>query len=273
MSMHLEPSIRTALFVPGSRPERFDKAIATGADTIIVDFEDAVEESMKRQAREHLGIYLTANPGLRMVVRVNASEHHEHESDLDFCGRFPEVSVILLPKAESADQVARAAATGKRIWPLIESAKGLEFLPAIASASGVERLTFGALDLGLDLGMRAQSAAAGRIFDQVRYEILIATARSKLARPLDTVFPDFSNLEGLARFAQDASDRGFGGMLCIHPSQVMVVNTVFEPTVQEIDWARRVVDGAEGGVGAFRLDGKMIDAPVIAAARRLLQSL
>ena len=273
MSMHLEPSVKSALFVPGSRPERFDKAIATGADKIIVDFEDAVEETMKRQSRENLGIYLTANPSLRVVVRINASEHPEHQSDLDFCSRFPEVSAILLPKAESAAQVNHAASTGKRIWPLIESAKGLEFLPSIASVGGVERLTFGALDLGLDLGLRAQSTAAARMFDQVRYQILINTVRSKLARPLDTVFANFSDLEGLAAFAHDALDMGFGGMLCIHPSQVSVVNTVFEPTTDDIEWARRVVNAAEGAPGAFRLDGKMIDAPVIAAAHRVLKIL
>lgn len=273
MSMYLEPSIRSALFVPGSRPERFDKAIATGADRIIIDFEDAVEESMKRQARENLGSYLTANPHLSVVVRVNASDHPEHDEDLDFCSRFSEVSAILLPKVESPAQLAHAAATGKRIWPLIESAKGLEVLPAISSAIGVERLTFGALDLGLDLGLRTQSASAGRMFDQVRYQILVNTARYCLARPLDTVFANFSDLDGLATFAQDALDMGFGGMLCIHPGQVGVVNTIFELTADEIEWARRVVDAAEGAPGAFRLDGKMIDAPVIAAARRVLKAI
>ena len=273
MNMHLEPSVKSALFVPGSRPERFDKAIASGADRIIVDFEDAVEESMKRQARENLGVYLTANPRLRVVVRINASDHPEHQSDLDLCSRFPGVSAILLPKAESADQIDHAASTGKRIWPLIESARGLESLPSIASAAGVERLTFGALDLGLDLGLRAQSASAARIFDQVRYQILLNTARSQLARPLDTVFPDFSDLQGLATFAQDALGMGFGGMLCIHPSQVGVANSVFEPTPEEVEWARRVVDAAQSAPGAFRLDGKMVDAPVIAAAQRLLQGI
>ncbi|WP_213879391.1 CoA ester lyase [Pseudomonas sp. dw_358] len=273
MSMQLEPSVKSALFVPGSRPERFDKAIATGADRIIVDFEDAVEETMKCQARENLGIYLTANPRLRVVVRINASDHPEHQNDLDFCSRFPEISAILLPKAESAGQVEHVASTGKRVWPLIESAKGLEFLAVIASGAGVERLTFGALDLALDLGLRAQSASASRIFDQVRYQILLATARARLARPLDTVFPAFSDLEGLAAFAQDALGMGFGGMLCIHPSQVQVANRVFEPTPEEVEWARQVVDAARSAPGAFRLNGKMVDAPVIAAAQRLLQAL
>ncbi|WP_449434894.1 HpcH/HpaI aldolase/citrate lyase family protein [Pseudomonas putida] len=268
--MHLEPCVKSALFVPGSRPERFAKALSTGADKIIVDFEDAVEEALKSQARENLAVYLTTNPHANVIVRINASDHQENQNDLDLCSRFPQISAILLPKAESAEQVRHAASKGKRIWPLIESAKGLENLAVIAAVPGVERLTYGALDLGLDLGLRAQSAAASRIFDQVRYQILVSTARSQLASPLDTVYPHLSNLEGLAAFARDALDMGFGGMLCLHPSQVGIVNEVFEPTAEEIEWARKVVAAAEGAPGAFRLDGKMVDAPVIAAARRLL---
>jgi (S)-citramalyl-CoA lyase len=272
MSMHLEPSVKSALFVPGSRPDRFDKAFGTGADKIIIDFEDAVEESMKQQARENLAVYLTANPHLNVVVRINASGHPEHQSDLDFCSRFSQVSAIMLPKSESPFQVMHAASTGRRIWPLIETAEGLELLPSIASISGVERLTFGALDLGLELGLRANSRAAARIFDQVRYQILVCTTRSKLARPLDTVFANFSDLAGLEVFAEDARDMGFGGMLCIHPSQVSMVNKVFEPSLEEIEWARRVIGAAKGAPGAFRLEGKMIDAPVIAAAHRILKN-
>jgi (S)-citramalyl-CoA lyase len=272
MSMRLEPSVKSALFVPGSRPDRFGKAMATGADRIIVDFEDAVEESLKKQARDNLGEFLAANPAISVVVRINAFGHPEHQEDLNFCSRSPGVSAILLPKAESASQVDAAASSGKRIWPLIESAKGLQNLAGISSAEGVERLTFGALDLGLDLGLRATSQAATRIFDQVRYLILLNTALAKLARPLDTVFSNISDGEGLAMFARDALNMGFGGMLCIHPNQVGIVAKVFKPTADEIEWAKKVVEAAEGAPAAFRLDGKMVDAPVIAAARRVLQT-
>jgi len=271
MSMALEPSVKTALFVPGSRPDRFAKALATGADRVIVDFEDAVEETLKQQARANLAAFFTANPTVSVVVRVNAYGHPEHEADLAFCSGFAQVSAILLPKAESAAQVNHAALSGKRIWPLIESAEGLRNLAEIACANGVERLAFGALDLGLDLGVQATSTAAVRIFDQVRYSILLNTRLARLARPLDTVFPDFSDSEGLADFARDALHMGFGGMLCIHPAQVPVAAAVFQPSVQEIEWARKVLQAAEGAPGAFRLEGKMIDAPVIAAARRVLK--
>ncbi|KPA95759.1 aldolase/citrate lyase family protein, partial [Pseudomonas asplenii] len=109
--------VRSALFVPGSRPERFAKALASGADAVVVDFEDAVEEPLKRAARDHLGQFLADNPDVRVLVRVNAPEHAEHAADLAFCKRQPGVVGVLLPKVESAAQVAAVAATGRRVWP------------------------------------------------------------------------------------------------------------------------------------------------------------
>ena len=270
MNMTQEPAVRSALFVPGSRPERFDKAFATGADRIIVDFEDAVEEHLKSAARDNLAGYLSANPGLSVVVRINAFEHSQHHHDLEFCRHFAGVSAILLPKSEAPEQVSLAAATGKRVWPLIESAKGLHNLTAIAAAEGVERLTFGAVDLGLELGLRPGSPGASRVLDQVRYQVLVNTALLQLAQPLDTVFTGIADLPGLGSFADNARDMGFGGMLCIHPSQVAVVNAAFQASAEELEWARKVLTAAEGAPGAFRLDGRMIDAPVIAAAQRML---
>ncbi|MEX5612925.1 aldolase/citrate lyase family protein, partial [Pseudomonas protegens] len=140
------PIVRSALFVPGSRPERFAKALACGADAVIVDFEDAVEEPLKVQAREHLGRFLLAQPQVRVWVRINAPEHPQHLADLAFCQAHAGVVGILLPKVESAAQVARVAASGRLVWPIIESARGLLTLGEIASAPGVQRLSFGGLD-------------------------------------------------------------------------------------------------------------------------------
>ena len=97
-----KPLVRSALFVPGSRPERFSKALASGADAVIVDFEDAVEEPLKRQARDNLGAFLTANPAAQVWVRINAPEHAEHFEDVAFCKAHPTVAGVLLPKVESA---------------------------------------------------------------------------------------------------------------------------------------------------------------------------
>ncbi|WP_321163306.1 HpcH/HpaI aldolase/citrate lyase family protein [Pseudomonas sp. 10-1B] len=166
--------------MPGSRPERFVKALGSGADVIIVDFEDAVEEHLKAQARENLAVFLNANPRTSVVVRINAAEHPMHAEDLQFCAKHDAVAAVLLPKAEIAAQVQAASECKKPIWPLIESAAGLMNLDAIASVSGVHRLTFGALDLALDLGVRAASPAVYRIFDQVRYQLLISSSLNQL---------------------------------------------------------------------------------------------
>lgn len=265
--------IRSALFVPGSRPERFDKALATGADRVIVDFEDAVEEALKAHARSHLAAYLNDRPDVRVAVRINAVGHPEHLADLAFCTTCPGVVAVMLPKAESKAQLEAVARCGKPLWPLIESAQGVLAIAEIAGAAGVERLTFGALDLGFDLGLKAGSNAAHKVMDHVRYAMLLASVNAGLAKPLDTIFTHITDLEGLAQMAGEGRDMGLCGMLCIHPAQVGPVNQAYSPTPEELDWARRVIEAARTqSAGAFRLDGRMVDAPVIRQAQRLVDS-
>jgi (S)-citramalyl-CoA lyase len=273
MKMNEQASVKSALFVPGSRPERFDKAIATGADRIIIDFEDAVEEGLKHQARLNLQAWLDAHSGAEVVVRINAFDHPEFGADLDFCNANSGVSTVLLPKAESSEQIEHVAAHGKRVWPLIESAKGLEAIAEIAQATNVERLTFGALDMGLDLGLRSGTAAASRILDQVRYALLLHTSLAALGRPVETIYPAIDDLAGLESFAGSALHMGFCGMLCIHPMQVAVANRVFSPTADEIERARKILAAAQHHSAAFRLDGQMVDAPVLSQAHRLLNAV
>ncbi|MBG6604758.1 CoA ester lyase [Pseudomonas aeruginosa] len=260
--------LRSALFVPGDRPERFAKALASGADAVIVDLEDAVQASAKAQAREPLRAFLDAHPDAGVWVRVNMAGHREHDADLDLC-RHRGVVGLLLPKSESVEQVVNAATVGKPVLPIVESALGLRALPEMARVAGVQRLTFGGLDLCLDLGISAGTPVATRLLDQVRYELLLHTRLAGLAAPLDTVFPEIANPEGLARFARDARDAGFAGMLCIHPRQVIGVHQALAPTREQLDWAQKIVGAAQGN-GAFQLDGQMVDAPVIERARRLL---
>ncbi|MFJ3054150.1 HpcH/HpaI aldolase/citrate lyase family protein [Pseudomonas nitroreducens] len=264
--------VRTALFVPGSRPERFAKALACGADAVIVDFEDAVEASLKALARDNLEAFLGANPEARVRVRVNAAGDPEQAADLQLCGRLPGVIGILLPKAERAMQVRIAASSGKPVWPLIESARGLLALGEIAACEGVERLTFGGLDLALDIGMSSGTQAAAVVYDQVRLSLLLHSRVNDLQPPLDTVFPAFDDAEGFAATLRHGRDLGLLGALCIHPRQVAVVHAALAPGADELDWARRVVEAAQGGAAAFQVDGQMVDAPVLARARRLLAS-
>jgi (S)-citramalyl-CoA lyase len=264
--------IRSALFVPGSRPERFAKALASGADAVVVDFEDAVEPELKAWARANLANFLAANPDVRVWVRVNAAGHVEQGADLAFCAQQPGVAGVLLPKAESAVQVEIAGDCGKPVWPLLESARGLLALGEIAACRCVQRLTYGGLDLALDLGAISSTEGSAAIYDQVRFALLLHSRANHLQPPLDTVYPAFEDEHGFAANIRRARDMGIIGALCIHPKQVAVLHAALAPSGEELAWARRVVAGAEEGAAAFKVDGHMVDAPVLGRARRLLAS-
>lgn len=261
--------LRSALFVPGDRPERFTKALASGADVVIIDLEDAVQESEKANARRHLQLFLATHPDVRVWVRVNCAGHLQHAADLELCANEQGIAGVLLPKAEHPEQIARVAKTGKGVMPIIESAQGLATLPALARAHGVRRLTYGGLDFSLELGLLSGSPAAERMLDHVRFALLLQSHLAGLPAPLETVFAKFGADQALSSFISDAQAMGFAGMLCIHPAQVAVVHQMLQPTSQQLEWARRVLDGAEGA-GAYQVDGQMVDAPVLQRARNLL---
>jgi len=264
--------IRSALFVPGSRPDRFAKALAAGADAVIVDFEDAVEEPLKRQARDNLAAFLNDNTQASVWVRVNAPTHAEHEDDLAFCERYAGVAGVLLPKVESAAHVAAVWQTGKPVLPIIESAKGLLALEQIAHAEGVERLSFGGLDLALDLNLNSGTHAAQTFLDQARMSVQLHSRGADLLPPLDGVHPAIGDPQGLHRAIRHAYDMGYGGALCIHPAQVPVIHAALAPSIDDLNWARKVINAsaAAKGAGAFQLEGQMVDAPVLLRAQRLL---
>lgn len=264
--------MRSALFVPANRPDRFPKAIASGADAVIVDLEDSVAPDDKSTARNALARYATEHPQARLWVRINDGATSWFDDDLAMCRELPGVVGIVLPKAQAAEHVYKVSGAGKPLIPAIESAEGLRVLDAIAGANGVVRLTFGILDLLVEFGSRPGTEGAQIVLDQVRFQILQASRMNGLADPLDTVYADFSDAEGLEKAAVLARDMGFGGMLCIHPKQVPVVHQVYQPLPEELDWAQRVVDHADGtGEYTFRLDGRMVDLPVIERARRVLE--
>jgi (S)-citramalyl-CoA lyase len=269
------PNLRSALFVPGSRPDRFAKALATGADAVIVDFEDAVEEGLKRQAREHLSHFLGHTETARVMVRVNAPGHAEHASDLAFCANHPGVVGVVLPKAETRAHLTTASQAGKPLWPIIESARGVLALETIANGPGVERLCFGSLDLALDLGLHNGTPAAEAFLDQGRMSVQLHSRAANLLPPLDGVLAALDDAPGLQRAIEHARNLGYGGALCIHPRQVAVIHAALAPCVQDLEWARAVLaaSAAAGGAGAFQLDGQMVDAPVLQRARRLLDTL
>ena len=133
------------------------------------------------------------------------------------------------------------------------------------------RLAFGSLDYGLDMGLAPDTPGAATVLDQARVQVLLHTRSAGLAPALDGVFPGVQDQAGLAQAAGRAQQMGFGGMLCIHPTQVAVIHAAFVPAQAELEWARRVIAAhRDTAAGTFMLDGKMVDAPVIARARLVL---
>jgi citrate lyase subunit beta/citryl-CoA lyase len=249
------------LFVPGDRPERFDKAFAAGADFVIVDFEDAVANDRKNAARQAVDHWLTPDRGvlIRISEPANAAE-------LSICAR-PGVDGIVLPKATAATAAALAP-TGKPVIALIETASAVLDLRAIASTPGVVRLAIGALDLALDIGLSSD----GPLLDGVRLQMAIASRAAGIAPPINGVTANFSDSVALTDDVQRVRALGFTGKLCIHPLQIVPVRTAFAPTAAEIAWARKVLTASpDGGSGAISMLGEMVDKPVIERARRILQ--
>lgn len=262
---------RSILFVPAHRPERIPKALASGADGVVVDLEDAVEPEHKAAARAALAEFLSAQPQARILVRINGAGTPEHEADIAFCSAQPGVVGIMLPKTESAAQAAHVAAGGKPVWSFIESAVAVLALGDIAAVPGVARLVFGSLDFGVDLGLDQTSEAAAVMLDHVRCHMLLHSRAAGLAPPLDGVYPAFRDAEGLRRYARRARNMGFAGMLCIHPAQVADVHASFAAHEADLAWAQGVVAEFERtGLAAFQFQGEMVDAPVLARARELL---
>lgn len=264
--------LRSALFVPGNRPERFDKALASGADAVIVDLEDAVPAADKAAARENLRQYLRRREVPGLCVRINGVDSGEHAADAELCAAAG-VAVVVLPKAASVDAVtALAQRTGKAIWPLVESAAGVLAVPQLARARGVQRLSLGTLDLMQDLGWVSAHSAVERALERIRCDLAVQSRAAGLQPPVDSVFPALDDDAGLRCSAERARALGFAGMLCIHPRQVPLVNAAFAPSDDEVDWAQRVLEATSGGAAVVLVDGAMVDAPVIARARRILEA-
>ena len=269
---------RTFLFVPATRPERIHRAIASGADAVIVDLEDAIAPQDKLAARLQLAqslAVLDASVRRRLLVRVNALGTPWHGEDIAVVRQLTAqvLGGVMLPKAESAAAMAQISINlGPTcdLVALIESVAGLDAVNELARVPGVSRLAFGHLDFQADAGMTCDSEESD--LAPVRLAIVLAARRAGMPAPIDGVTVDTQDLVRLNVEALRARRGGFTGKLCIHPAQVPVVNTAFMPTGAELDWARRVVNGFESNsTGVFVVDGKMVDAPILLLARRTLE--
>lgn len=282
--------IRTALFVPGNRPDRVDKAIRTAADVVIIDLEDAVPYSQKKETRPVVREKILDYQERPVFVRINALDTEFFQEDLNAVV-VEGLACIMVPKVETAAQIQEInrgllkieEKKGLRpgsvsIIALIESALAVENVFQIVSQrTDPQRLftvAFGAADFALDMGFEITKTGEELLYPRAR--IAVACRAGGVEPPLDTPFMiDLEDLEALEADIKRACRFGFQGKLCIHPKQVDICNRLFSPTKSEIEYAQKVIqafDAAEAdGTAAIQLEGKFIDYPVVERCRRILK--
>ena len=267
---------KTWLFVPTTRIDRVEKAFASGADAVIVDLEDAVAQADKAQARAALKDYYAAEHEAKSYrpiwLRINQASSAEFAKDLALCQQLPKLAGVLLAKAEQAADIEKVnQETGLPVIAVIENAIGLYRANEMAEARGMVVFSYGFLDLCNDLQVQVGTASADIIANQIRYQLILTSKVHQLLAPIDSVYADFNNSAGLHKRVQLWSQMGMSGMLCIHPKQVNVVKKALQPTESEIEFAQRVVAEYErSGQAVFKIDGNMVDAPVIERSHQLL---
>ncbi len=277
--------LRSLLFVPGDRPERFAKAAASGADAIILDLEDSVSPANKQAAREAIADYLAGTREVVTLVRVNPLDGHMTAADVTaVIGARPDA--IMLPKAEGASSIAQldtilrsesaSDASLPAILPIATETPSAIF--TLGSYRGVRDrlvgLTWGAEDLPAAIGAATSREADGSYTEPYRVAraLTLFAAHAAGVAAIDTVFPAIKDEAGLAAYAARARRDGFTGMMAIHPSQVAPINAAFTPSADEVARAQAIVDAfaANPGAGVLQVDGKMVDAPHLKQARHLL---
>ena len=267
---------RSLLFVPAVRPDRYPKALATGADAVCIDLEDGVSFNAKDQARESaLALFADRAPVRAEVsLRINDPKTDLGQRDLDAVRRAGvRPDALMLPKCDGPDEIrAVAAALGGALsdLPLIamaETARGVAAADAIAAATPtVSAIFFGAIDYAADVGCEVA-------WDAVLYarsRVVVAAAIAGVSA-LDSPFMDVPALDALGAESRRTRALGFAGKAAIHPTQVPVIQAAFSPPDAEVAWARRIVEAYDRNQGGVLLvDGKLIERPVIASARRTL---
>jgi len=271
-------SPRSVLFFPGTRPDRYGKALASGADVVCLDLEDAVAEDEKHVARDHAARLVSSNrwEAPRAMIRINHPASPDGREDLRAilaaAAAGPLPLRLMLPKTDGPgdlDVVRRAcaaAAVAVRLVPVIETARGLAEVERIAAAEGVDALLFGGADLSVDLGC----ALAWEPLLFARSRMVHAAALGRVAA-LDVPFFDVRDPDALRAEARAVRRLGFTGKAAVHPDQIRPIHEAFTPTEEEVRRAIRVLEAVvEHGGGAALVDGSMVDRPVVEAARRTL---
>ena len=272
--------LRSLLFVPGDRPERMEKAVRLGADALILDLEDAVAPGRKAEARAAIAAFVDAprDHGVQLFVRINPLDSHLVADDLALVAAHRPDGIVF-PKAEGAASVRALLARQPDLPPILpiatETPAAIFTLGSYGEvADRLNGLTWGAEDLPSAIGAATSRDEKGALlpaYEMARNLTLFAAHAAGVAA-IETVYPDFRDLDGLAAYARRAARDGFTGMMAIHPHQVAVINDAFTPTEDQLAHARAVIAAfAENpDAGALQLDGKMIDAPHLKQAQRLL---
>ncbi|MFJ1666823.1 HpcH/HpaI aldolase/citrate lyase family protein [Streptomyces bottropensis] len=270
----MTPIPLTWLYAPGDRPEVVTKALASGADVVIVDLEDAVAPERKAYARAATADLLSAPPPVPVHVRVNALHTPDAEQDLKALSPLPGLSALRLPKVTSPAEVTAVAegtahAEGGPIplYALLESALGVERAYDIATAHPALRgMALGEADLRADLAVHHD-----RALDWPRSRVVLAARAAGLPSPAQSIHPDIRDLEGLAVSCAHGRALGFLGRAAIHPHQLPVIERAYAPTPQEVESAEETLRAATTTPGAQALpDGRFVDPAVVAAAQRTL---
>lgn len=268
--------IRSYLYVPGSDQRRIEKALASEADAVILDLEDAVAPNRKEEARTTVAKVLRSEHEKPVFVRINAPDSVLAEGDVEAVAG-PRLAGLRLPKTESPESVRRVAQRLEKLGCeaglqcLIESALGLEFAFEIARAhEKVVGMSLGEADLAADLGVRGD---AGLLY--ARSRLVAATRAAGLPGPVQSVYTNVRDAEGLRRSTMEGKNMGFVGRSAIHPAQIEVINEVFTPTEEEVaeakDLLARLEESTGTGTGAFALeDGRFVDEAVVGSARLTL---
>jgi len=270
------PLARSYLYVPGNRPERFAKALGSAADAVVIDLEDAVPPQEKASARESVAQALRSPPRGQIWVRVNAVASGLAGDDIAAAAS-PNLTGVRIAKVESADDVRYVASAlasagcGARIQCLIESALGLERIAELARAdAAVSGVALGETDLAADLGTETDEG-----LHYARGRCVVAARAAGLAPPVQSVFVDVGDEDGLRRSTEAGRALGFVGRSAIHPRQLEVINDVFTPGAERVRDARELIEALErasdAGSSAFLLaNGRFVDPAVVEAARRTL---
>ena len=263
---------RSFLFAPGSEERKLVRALGSGADAVVADLEDAVAPAEKAAARDlTTRLVAAAETRAARLVRVNAVGTEWHDADVAAL-RASEADGIVLPKATANAVEAVAGRIDLPVVAIVETAVGLREAFAIASHPAVEALMLGAVDLGLQLGLEPRDDGHEILF--ARSSLVVDSAAAGLRGPIDRVWVDVRDREGLARDCAVGRSLGFRGKALVHPDQIAPTRAAFAPSADELRRAREIVAAYEraeaDGLGVVALDGEMIDAPVVERARELL---